>query len=897
MNKSVMSVVSFRQGARLSRPALALCLCLSPFAQATAGADTADAGATAAPESGETSSRALQEVVISAQRTTVEQARKAQEEAPNLINIQTYAEIKKLPDISTAEAVRRIPGVSLETDEGEGRYVNIRGIDADLNSTTFGGLRLPPTNNASPFGGYRAVTLDSIPIGLVGAITVTKTNLPSQDAEALGGTIEITPKTAPTSGAPFLEGQVGSGYQPLRRKPVFDVSLSGGGRFGGAGRPGGTATDAYSDHPFSVVATATFYEDFRGIDDVEPSGYFNDAAHPYHAVNNLNTRDYELNRKRHGWGLEFGWEPNTNTRYYIRGFEAGYNERYYRQYQNLTPDGNTTQAPDGTLTDTLGAASSPPVNNAIQMALRDEREVAKDQVFMAGGVNHFGESVLDYRAGYAKGSWYKPYDYNSAFSYTPAVTNALWVYNLNGRGNTPLYTIPGADYLNPAHYLLNGFANSSAYNFDREWSFVTNFELPVSWGGFDFESLKMGLSGRWRKKEETYYPTSYPTLPNILLSSIAVTPYETYYEGQYKNPPDIPPGYLQTLLGPGTQAPSDVITGYQNYLSAKEDVYAAYIMYQMRVGRFGIVGGVRVENTRDDLNAYQTSKDAAGNPCCALPINAKNSFTDVFPGIQTRFEIQPNLIARATWSSTLARPGFNQLTPSQFVDLGSGLVTTGNPNLKPAKSNSFDATLEWYLPEAGILSFGLFDKELSNYIVADNTGNQVVYFHGQNILLHSYTFSNSSGAYSRGAEFSYDQRFSWLPGWLAGFGINANYTWVDSRFEIRPGEHSTLPSSSKNTWNVALFYQYAGLDVRLAAYSVSPDLFGIGSGKSSDVWNDKRTFMDFGSSYAFSEHWSMYFNVKNLLNTPHTFYLGTPDRPIQREFYRETYLLGVRLNF
>jgi TonB-dependent receptor len=893
MNESATSVVSFRHARQLWWRALAPLLCWSLFfAQASVAADaadTADAG-TAATESGDgPRGSALQEIVVESQRSTAETARRAQYEAPNIINVQTYTEIRKLPDISTAEAVRRIPGVSLETDEGEGRYVNIRGIDADLNSTTFGGLRLPPTNNASPFGGYRAVTLDSIPIGLVGAITVSKSNLPSQDAEALGGTIEITPKTAPQSGAPFLEGQVGSGYQPLRSKPIFDVSLSGGGSFGGAGRPAGASSDAYSDHPFSVVATATYYEDWRGIDDVEPA-YFNDSAHPYYAINNVQQRDYELNRKRHGWGLSLGYQPDANNRWYLRGFEAGYNERYWRQYFNLTPDGNTILGANGILTDTLNAP------NTMQMALRDERELSKDQVFMAGGENHFGASILDYRVGYTKGSWHKPYDYNSAFSYTPTPTNAAWTYSPAGKGFTPLYTITGADYLDPANYLLNGFANSSAYNYDHEWSFVTNFELPVRWGGFDFESLKMGLSGRWRKKEETYYPTSYPTTPNILLSSIATTPYETYYDGQYRNPPDIPTGYLQSLLGPGTQAPSDVISGYQNYLSAKENVYAAYVMYQMTAGRFGVVGGVRVEHTHDDLSAYQVATDTMGN-MFVTPVTSKHDYTDVFPGIQTRYEIQPNLIARATWSSTLARPGFNQLSISQSIDLGSGIISTGNPNLKPIKSNSFDVTIEKYLSEAGILSFGLFDKELSDYIVANNTGTQIVYFHGTNIPLRSYTFSNSSGAYSRGAEFNWVQRFSRLPGWLAGFGINANYTWVDSRFEIRPGEHSTLPSSSKNTWNLALFYQYARLDLRLAVYSVSQDLFGIGSDKSSDVWNDTRTSMDFGSSYAFSEHWGIYFNAKNLLNTPHTFYQGTPDRPIQREFYRQTYQLGVRFDY
>jgi hypothetical protein len=258
MNKSVKCVVSFGQRGELSRAVLALCLCLSPFAQSSfAASDTADSGAAAAPDSGGAppAGSALQEVLVESQRTTADVARKAQEEAPNLINIQTYSEIRKLPDITTAEAVRRIPGISLETDEGEGRYVNIRGLDADLNSTTFGGLRLPPTNNASPFGGYRAVTLDSIPIGLVGAITVTKSNIPSMDAEALGGTIEITPKTAPTNGAPFIEGDVGGGYETLRRKPLIIFALSGGGRVGGRGAPAGTSTEAYSDHPFSIVAS------------------------------------------------------------------------------------------------------------------------------------------------------------------------------------------------------------------------------------------------------------------------------------------------------------------------------------------------------------------------------------------------------------------------------------------------------------------------------------------------------------------------------------------------------------------------------------------------------------------------------------------------------------------
>ena len=831
---------------------------------------------------------ALESIVVLAQRTTDVIAREAQKEAPNLINIATYEQIRKLPDISTAEAVRRIPGISLETDEGEGRYVNIRGLDADLNSTTFGGLRLPPTNNASPFNGYRAVTLDSIPIGLVGAITVTKSNLPSQDAEALGGTIEITPKTAPQNGAPFIQGNIGSGYQPLRGTGIVDVAVTAGGRFGGGSR-------SYSEQPFSIVLTATDYDDKRGIDDVEPA-FFNDSAHPYDAINNIQQRDYELHRRRHGYGIDLGYQPNANNSFYIRAFDAGYTEKYLRQFLNLSPDGNTTQS-GTTLSDTLNGSSANS-NQPIQKSLRDEKETARDMVFVAGGKNLFGDNTLDYRVGYTKGSWDKAYDFNSAFTYTPNSTNATITYDLSGPGRTPAYQISGTNYLDPKNYQLTSLSNSSAYNFDKELSFAAHLDVPVKWGGFDTESAKFGLSARLRKKRETSQPYSYANIPATLLSDADSSGNETYYSRRYQNGVDIRPGYLQSFLGSGSIAASDQVSAQAQFLDAKEDVYAAYAQYQMTRGPFGLVGGVRFEQTRDHSNAFVLSTgnvDINGN-LIPTPIAASNNYTNFFPGLQARYEIVPNLIMRATYSSTLARPGFNQSTPSLNIDAGNSIATTGNPNLKPATSNSFDFTIEKYLHGSGILSLGIFDKEISNYIVANAVQNGSVTGYAATFKTVA-TFTNASNSFARGLEFNWEQRFRDLPGFLSGLGAGLNYTFVDSRFEIRNGEHAQLPSTSKNTWNATVFYEKDGVSLRLAAYSTSEDLFFIGSNRTSDVYNATRTSMDFGSSYAFAEHWGLYFNAKNLLNTAHKFYQGTRERVIQREFYGQTYHLGVRFDY
>ena len=853
---------------------------------------------------------ALQEVTIQAQRTTDSIARLAQKQAMNIVNIETYNQIKQLPDVTTAEAVERIPGIARETDEGEARYINIRGLDADLNSTTFDGVRLMPTNNASPFGGYRAVTLDSIPIGIVGAITVTDTNLPSQDAEALGGTINITPKTAPGSGKPFLEGRLGGGYEPLRHSPITDLQVSGGTRFGGPGAPAG-GVSAYSDNPFSVVATLAYYEDKRGIDDVEPA-YINYDSNGnvltgplYHAINNVQQRDYELHRRRLGWGLDLGYQPDADDEYYVRAFQAGYNEKYTREFLNLSPDGSPAVNGSGQIVDTLNNLDSgfPTGSSAIQMGFRDEREINKEALYMAGGKNVFGGGrILDYRVAFTKGTWNKPYDYDSTFDYVSPdgpLSPITIAYAPTGEGNTPLYTISGAPgYLNAANYQLASFVNSSAYNYDQEWSFASNLDLPVSWVGAGDEDLKVGVSARLRKKLESYFQTSYPTLPAMALSQAdGGRPPESYYDNQYMNPPDVLPGYLQSQLGPGTAQASDLLFDDSQYLLGKENVYAGYVQYHVQWGRFGVVGGARVEHTHDDLNAFATVTDSSGNQT-AVPVDTTHSYTDVFPGIQARFRVSPSIVARASWSATLARPGFNQLTPSALVDLGSGQITVGDPSLRPAYANSFDADIEKYLPHAGILSLDVFDKEIKDYIVADQTGAQLTFFHGTNIPLRTYTYRNASGnSYARGIMFNYQQDLTFLPGLLSGLGFNGNYTYIDSSFQIRPGEYARLPSSSKNTWNASLYYKRRGFLARVAAYGVSADLFGIGSDYSTDIYNAKRTYLDFGSSYDLSEQWQIYFNVQNLLNTPHAFWEGSPDRPIQREFYGQTYQAGFRFNY
>lgn len=843
------------------------------------GNESSTSGAAAGNASGTDAKkkvRDLQGVQVVAPRTTEETARKTQENAPNLINIRTGDEIRALPDVNAAEAVRRIPGVSLETDEGEGRYVNIRGFDADLNSTTYAGVRLLPTNNASPFGGYRGVALDSIPTGFIGAIEVTKSNLPRQDAEALGGTIEVLPKTAPDEQGAFLDGDVGGGYEKLRGTSVGDFSLAGGGRFG----------------PLSIVLTASSHIDSRGIDDVEPA-YFNNGVLPYRALSEIQQRDYELHRRRHGYAMDLDYQINDNNELYFRAFEAGYTEDYKRQVFDILPDGNTTTQANGGMQDSLTFP------NAISKSLRDEQETSRERFYMLGGKSTLGDTTLDYHVAYVEGTYKKPFDYNSKFVYnSPSASAGQINYGSTGPGRVPLYTVSGAPgYLDPANYTLSGINNSTANNFDREASYAANSKTAVSWGNLTDESLNFGVSVRQRHKQTNAQP--YAVNPTALpLTAVSGGVNETYYDGNYQNGVDILPGALQRLFGYGTIGPNEALSSQQQFLDAHEDIYAAYGEYTATFGNLGILGGVRYEQTRDRSNAFSAGIDAAGIPFSS-PVNTKHNYHNFFPSLQFRYDLGSNTILRAAYSSTIGRPGFNQANPALSVDLGAGIVTTGNPALQPARANSFDFSIEKYLPDGGIISAGLFDKQISNYIVPIQTiqafDNGL--FPGNALPLRVFTYKNVGSSYARGLELNWNQQFQNLPDWLDGLGAGANYTWVDSRIEIRPGEYSLLPSTSKNTWNASVFYKRAGLSVNLAAYSTSADLFSIGTDRTGDVYNATRTSMDFGATYQFPEHWTVYFDAKNLLDTPHTFYQGTSDRPIQREFYGLTYLTGVRFQF
>jgi TonB-dependent receptor len=285
--------------------------------------------------------------------------------------------------------------------------------------------------------------------------------------------------------------------------------------------------------------------------------------------------------------------------------------------------------------------------------------------------------------------------------------------------------------------------------------------------------------------------------------------------------------------------------------------------------------------------------DAAGDTT-ESNVSVVHKYDNFFPTLQLRYQPGTLFVARATYSTGIARPGFLQTIQATQVDEGAGTVVTGNPQLLPTFSHNFDVSAEYYLANAGIISLGAFDKEMKNYIITLAYNGLYPGYQG---AYNVQSFANTPNSHVRGIEGVYVNRFTSLPGWLSGFGIDANFTYESSGAHLRPGENNALPGMFPWTWNAAASYEKYGLKLRVAGQYESSTLFTVGSSTTTDVYQNERFTLDASSSYNLNRHAEIYLNLKNLTNAPLRFYEGQANRPIQREFYDMTIEAGLKLKF
>jgi TonB-dependent receptor len=915
--------------ALLSPPLLALLVYLTgaPFVLVFPSAVAQDASPTPSGQ--------LQQVVVTGENpTTEESAIERERYAPNLERVQSAEGIAHYPDVNLADALKRLPGVGVQNDTGEGRYITVRGLDSNLVGVTFGGVRVPSTD-----ANGRHVAFDQIPSGLVSQIIVYDTNRPDMDAEALGGQIELTPRSAFDSNKPFLEGHVGTGYEPLRpRYPIISGEIIGGFRFG-LGSGGNPLASSYSApessavnsdgtskddkgidtqnagsgeglagyRPFGVLGEFSYYEDHRGVDDFEPA--FADAKAPIGAdkiLSSIDLRRYIYNRRLHGVGATFDYRPDSKNSFYISFVNGGYVESVDRQIKNYSgldgsngsgtmqtnPDGSTFFVPRN---DPTHPGNFLVTDASLNSNIRHNEEHFDNWIVQGGGKNDLGLFIIDYKGSFAQATDQNPRDTNISFVTNPDVTIS---YNDAGLMKQPQFLVAGADVNDPRKYSFNRLSFDNNGSTDTEIAGSVNITIPITIFSFP-SAFKFGTNLRFRTKTHYDDPETYVAYNGTFtLADVTRSSFNNIYNGAYKIgfSPDF--GLVTKFFSANRgnfvrDSVGDAVTSKKAFFDDSEDVYAGYFQYNISFGRLNLLSGLRIEATDATYGANVNDPGSNPNdPASYHFVNRNKSYVNYFPTFQARYEILDNLQARFSYSTAIGRPAFSQVTAATTVSPGNLTITTGNPGLKPTTANNFDLALEYYPAPGAFATVGFFDKEFSDYIF---TRTIRVPINGS--TFNESTFLNSPNAYARGVELSYQQQFFFLPGPLGGFGAGFNYTYVDSQGEARPGQTTHLPFTSTNLYNWVIFYRRYGFDVTLAAQHTGKNLSSVGANFRTDQYFDARTTLDLAASYTFPNGVGMYFNVKNLTDAPWRIYEGTRNRVIQQEYYDFTYEFGMKFKF
>lgn len=835
-----------------------------------APAQLALADSTAAPAPGQpASSQNAETIVVTGTRA---QAKLVKKEANVIVDVAPLEQIRSLPDANAAEALQRLPGISMESDSGAGRFINIRGMDADLNGTTFDGVRMMANNPASPQGGARAVAFDAFPAGILGGLEVIKSLTPEMDAEGLGGVINIQPRTIPEGKNHVFDLSLGGGIETLRQTGVYKGDVTVGKRF--------------LNDRLSIIASYAYFKDERGIDDIEED-YINDpTAVPagtsplltQKAFDDVQYRWYQYHRTRQGYGAGITYDFDADSQIYARGFHAGYVETANKHEFVLKGLADDIVSVDNTTGNFTSDGVSPRYSDI------NTKEKLGNDLIEVGGRTVLGNVKVDARGSWTRGSDRFPYSINARFVDTTGVNV---IYN-NTNADRPTYqALGGVDLTDPSLYTKLQSGNGPSQNSDREYAGVMNVSVPVDLVG-DGGEFKFGGSVRERKRTQQAFHADF-AVSAISLGDYVSGPDITYYHGWYNIGPQ--PIYSKLLTIPQTPLTADPST----YEDDNENIYAGYAQYSTSFGRLSVIGGVRVERTDGTYRANDVDPD--GNFLARH--DTTHAYTNVFPDLSFKYDYSEALQFRAAFSTAIARPGFNQITAARTIDNQNAtpIITQGNPDLKPTLGRSFDLSASYFMPNHGIASIGLFYKAFSNYIIPTETNPDlnVPGFVGQPVDLISY--SNVGSAHAEGVELTYDQQFEFLPGMLSGIGFEGNLTYVKSRGKIRPNEEHTLPQTSPFNYNAAVFYNDGPLYLKLAASYVSTNLWAVGGDPSTDLYSQPRFRLDFGAAYKITSSLQAYFDVKNITNT-HLDFTQTKNKnfPVQNEFYDADYLFGIRVN-
>lgn len=814
--------------------------------------------------------------------------------ADGVSDVLTRDAIGQFPDQNVAESIRRLPGINVLNDQGEGRFVTVRGLDPNLNATSLNGVRVP-----APGIDERGVALDVISSDIIESIEVKKSLTPDMDADTIGASIEIKTTSAFDRKKDLYVAKLGGSYNDYSGQLTPDVAFDFATRL----------TDN-----FGVTGGLSYYQREFESDNIEADGWQQDGGLIY--AEEVQYRDYDVERERISATLGFDARIGSHTELYLKGVYSEFNDQEFRrdvifrlERANVTGSGNTAL-----FNDSNGAR--------IQMRRRvkDRFESSRIRTAVFGGESRFGALTADYAVSWAKSSETKdgsldPTRFDANFR-----NSGLQIAFDYSDPRIPLYSVTGnsAGFLNPDNYGLNSI-EFTAGSVGEDEEFAARFDL-----GYEIYSdagtltIQGGVKSRWRQKDFVgrfeFWENDDLTLADVLGAGqtyrlIDISPLPGFTEATRffnANRAAFELNEIDTALA----------SNVENFV-VDEDIFAGYLLGRWESSKLLVIGGVRYERTFNRLtgNLVQLIAEdgtlpgggiATEDTVLVTPTTTERNYDQWLPSLNIRYAVQPDLILRAAAYRSLVRPNIADLAPRTIIE--DDEASAGNPDLVPYEAWNFDATAEYYMSNNGAITAGLFYKQIDNFIFSQRINDPAPLL-GVDITRLDTTL-NGRTAEIFGIELGFSQKLDFLPGLLSGFLVQANYTFTDAKGLISDGDidaitdtpafrEITLPSASRHTFNAVLGYEKGPVSLRLAGTYRDLYLDEIQGGPDEDRFVDSLFQLDFSGRYTINKNFQAFFEWININDAEYFAFnrLGGQQNALQFERYNWTMKGGLRLTF
>lgn len=775
-----------------------------------------------------------------------------QKNADNIVNIVAADQIGRFPDPNAAEALQRVSGVNIQRDQGEGRYVFVRGLAPQFTNVSVNGEQIP-----SPEADVRFVALDAIPADQLASMEVYKTLTPDLDGDAVGGSINLITRVA-ESEKTNLSGSIVGGYNALMNKPNLQGSLQFDKR--------------YFDNKLGILLNASYYHNDLGSDNIE-----NDVLE-----NEFELRDYELTRTRRGLSTTIDYRFNSNHSLYLKGLSTEFTDREWRRrYVFLPEDGE------------------------IERLTKDRFEAQSVNTVNLGGKNNFKKFSIDYDLQYSLGFQDTPYDHEAVFigEFDYAIDNSDY--------NQPI--INNTAYLDNTAYEFDELEMGSSYTRDQNIAARINLTVPFQMGKYQ-GTIKTGGKIRMKNKDLVIENNKFEALTDIpTLNEFEGGLWDQqFFNNAYQmgNPLDI-----NTLISYYNANPEQFELNIEDKLideaveafDAQEAVYAGYLMAREQFGKMTIITGVRYEHTTGVYNSRDVVIAPNGDLQEIRPVTGEVSYGFLLPSLNLKYALKPNTNLRAAVSSSYSRPNFGQIVPAQEANLEDNEASVGNPNLRPVRSTNYDLLAEHYFGNVGVISGGIFYKALTDFIYTRSIFNSQYPLNTPNPIATGVLVrqaQNGDNAQLFGMEFNFQRKLDFLPGVFSFTNLNVNYTYTQSQAilqsrsadEDNPDLQETivLPGSTTHMGNIALAYDKQKFSMRVAVNYNGAYLSEVGDVSENDLYVKARLQLDLTASYTINKHFRVFVEGLNLTNQPYETYMGDQTRITQREFYSWWSRAGIK---